>query len=221
MAGATLLATAASAQAVETAVRLPAWDVSGSVAVHSIRASELYDASDGYYDYWETQWQPGIQVGRYLTTNLKAEIGVHGPMHYTFYESDSVSVPGLPPGLGFADVDRNIRVFSVAPAITWQFSENSFLHPYVSAGVAMDVSDVHRFREAGTRSIVYSRTTVRYDVSGIDTRETVVAARPFFAAGSKSYFGNGQWFVRPEVELGVAKSRIGAVSLRLGVGVDF
>jgi hypothetical protein len=49
----------------------------------------------------------------------------------------------------------------------------------------------------------------------------VVEARPFFAAGTKSYFGNGRWFVRPEFEVGVTHARIGAVALRLGVGVDF
>ena len=85
----------------------------------------------------------------------------------------------------------------------------------------MDLLNTHRFREAGIESYPLSRTTVRYDVPGIDTRETAVAARPFFAVGSKSYFGNGRWFVRPEFEIGVAKSRIGHVSLRLGVGVDF
>jgi hypothetical protein len=189
--------------------------------VHSIRASDLDVGSDDDYDYWEGQWQPGVQIGRFLTTHLKAEIGVRGPMRYDFYETISVPAPALPSGFGVTYADKHVRVLSFAPAITWQFFENTFVHPYLSAGVAVDVSDIHRFREAGTSSIVVSRTTVRYDVPGIDTRETAVTARPFFAAGSKSYFGNGRWFVRPEIEIGVNKSRIGAVSLRLGVGADF
>jgi hypothetical protein len=217
--GATLLATTASAQASDTAVRMPAWDASGSLAIHFFQASDLDGSADDYYDS-EALGQPGAHVGRYVTPHLKVELGVRGPMQYTSY--DTILVPAPLPG-GFAEtwVDRNVRVVSFAPAITWQFFENTFTHPYVSAGVAVDLVDIHRFREAGTESYPLSRTTVRYDVPGIDTRKTVVKARPFFAAGSKSYFGNGRWFVRPEVEIGVAKSRIGAVSLRLGVGVDF
>ena len=128
----------------------------------------------------------GIQVGRYLTTQLKLEIGLRGPVQYFFYETDRVPAPALTGGFATESIDRHVRVFSFAPAITWQFFENSFAHPYLSAGVAMDVSDIHRFRQAGTGSIVQSRTTVRYDVPGVDTRETLVEARPFLAVGSKS-----------------------------------
>lgn len=220
-AGATLLATTVSAQANDTGVRRPVWDASGSVALHYVRASDLRSDRDFLYDDWATQWQPGVQVGRYLTPHLKVEIGVRGPTQYGFLESDRIPVPALPGGFGPAGIDRQVRVLSFAPAITWQFFENSFVHPYVSAGVAMDVSDIHRFREAGTREIFLSRTTVRYDVPGIDTRATAVDARPFLAAGTKSYFSNGRWFVRPEIQVGVTKSRIGQVSLRFGVGVDF
>jgi len=218
--GATLLATTASAQAGETVVRMPAWDASGNLAIHFFRASDLDGGDDHYYYDSEALAQPGAQVGRYVTPHLKVELGVRGPMQYTSY--DTIHVPAPLPG-GFAEtwVDRRVRVVSFAPAITWQFFENTFMHPYVSAGVAVDLVDVHRFREAGTESYPLSRATVRYDVPGIDTRETVVKARPFFAVGSKSYFGNGRWFVRPEAEIGVVKSRIGTGSLRLGVGVDF
>ena len=218
---ATLLATTVSAQESDPVARMPVWEASGSVGLHNIRASDLPSGRDSTYDYWEAQWEPGAQVGRYVTTHLKIEIGVRGPMQYDFYETVRVPAPALPGGFATTYVDRDVRLFSFAPAITWQFLENSFVHPYLSAGVAMDVSDVHRFREAGPESIVQSRSTVRYDVPGIDTRETVANARPFLAAGSKSYFSDGRWFVRPEIQVGIAKSRIGQVSLRLGVGVDF
>ena len=181
--GATLLATTVSAQASDT-VRMPVWEASGSVAMQNIRASELDGGQDYLYDYWESQLEPGVQVGRYITKQLKVEIGVRGPMQYSFYESDYVPAPGIPGGVP-ESIDRSVRVLSFAPAITWQFFENSFVHPYVSAGVAMDVSDIHRFRQAGTGSWVQSRTTVQYDVPGVDTRATAVDARPFLAVGTK------------------------------------
>jgi hypothetical protein len=221
MVGATLLATTVHAQATDTVVPMPRWDVNGSVAVNNTLASEIRIDPGRYYDYWAGQWEPGAQIGRYLTPHLKLEIGVRGPMHYDFSEDGRVPVAALPGGFGPAPIDVRVRVFSVAPAITWQFLENSFFHPYVSAGLAMDVSDIRRLRDAGTRETFLTRGSVRYDVPAVDTRATEFHARPFLAAGSKSYFSNGRWFVRPEIQVGVAKSRIGQVSLRFGVGVDF
>jgi len=216
-----LVATTASAQSADTAPRMPVWDASVSGALHNVRASEMRPQPDGLYDYFETQWEPGAQVGRYLTSHLKVELGVRGPMQSSFYETDLVPVPALTGGFGWSSVDVNVRVFSVAPAVTWQFLDNTFAHPYLSVGVAMDVMDVHRFRPARTETDYRGRTGVRYDVPAIDTRDTEFIARPFVAVGSKSYFSNGRWFVRPEIQVGTSKSRVSAVSMRLGVGVDF
>lgn len=217
----TLVATTASAQSADTAVRMPVWDASVSGAFHNVRASDLRPHTDGLYDYFETQWEPGAQVGRYLTRHLKVELGVRGPMQSRFYETDHVPVPALAGGFGRSSVDLTVRVFSFAPAVTWQFLDNTFAHPYLSAGVAIDVMNVHRFREARTETDYRGRTEVRYDVPAVDTRETNLIARPFVAVGSKSYFSNGRWFVRPEIQVGASQSRVGAVSIRLGVGVDF
>jgi hypothetical protein len=223
--GATLLATAVSAQSIETAQpRFPRWDASASIAMHQVRVNEV-DRSDDL-DYWEAQVEVRAQAGRYLTRRLKVELGVLAPMSYEFYESAYVPAPGLtlccgtPAGLGFAGIDQHVRVLSFTPAVTWQFFDNTFVHPYVTVGVDAGVSRIHRFRAAGTSSMTSSGRTIRYDVPGVDTRETVTQARPFLAFGTKSYF-NERWFARPEVQMGIARARIGQVSLRLGIGVDF
>ncbi|HUQ86466.1 MAG TPA: hypothetical protein VM096_02845 [Vicinamibacterales bacterium] len=213
---ATLVATTVSAQALD-AVRMPLWDAGASLAAAQTRASEL-----GYeYDYWESQWEPGIQLGRYLTPHLKLEMSVRGPMQYHFYEDEPVPVPAIPGGIGRSIVDSEIQLFSLAPAVTWQFFENTFVHPYVSVGVAVDVANIHRSREAHIETFYLTRGSVSYPVPALDTREIDVRAYPFLAAGSKSYFANGRWFVRPEIEIGVGRSRVAQYSMRLGVGVDF
>lgn len=218
--GALLVATLASAQGTETkAPRMPLWDASGAVALHNIRASDAHGGED-QFDWWEPQWETGVQAGRYLTPHLKVEMGVRGPMQYDFYESAQVPAPGLSGGVAFASIDRHVRLVSFAPGVTWQFFENRFVHPYVSAGVSFDVAEIHRSRDAHTVSVSRSNTTIRYSVPAVDTRETLVDARPFLAAGTKSYF-NRHWFVRPEAHVALAGSRVGQVSLRLGVGVDF
>ena len=219
--GVALLATPASAQQHETQARMPAWDATGSVAVHNVRAGDLHHDSDDRYDNWETQWEPGAQIGRYLTAHLKLEVGARGPMRYHLYESVPIPVPGAPGGFAPSWIERKVQAVSVAPAVTWQFFDNAFVHPYVSGGADITVANVHRFRAARTGSVTTSRTTVRYDEPAVDSHEVIVDARPFVAVGTKSYFHNGRWFVRPEIQAGISRSRIGQVSLRLGVGADF
>ena len=219
--GVVLLATPASAQGNDAQLRMPRWDATGSVALHNVRSGDAHSDSDGLYDYWETNWEPGFQVGRYLTTHLKVEVGVRGPMQYHFYESDRIPLPGVPGRFGPASIDRRVTVISIAPAVTWQFLDNTFVHPYVSGGLDIDLADIHRFRDARSGSITISGATIRYDQPAVDSHEAIVDARPFIAIGTKSYFHSGRWFVRPEIQAGISKSRFAQVSLRLGVGADF
>ncbi len=216
-----LVATTASAQDnADAGPRLPLWDATGTLGIHSIRASEVHSA-ERLYEWWETLGEPGFATGRYLTPHLKFEVGVRGPMNYRFVEPYLVPAPGLPGGVASTYIDRHVRLVSCSPVVTWQFFENAFVHPYVSAGVALDVLDVHRLRTPTTANVRQSNgTTVRYDVPGVDTHQTVVNVRPVFGAGTKSYF-NDRWFVRPDVQLEFMRAGIGQVSLRLGVGADF
>src|SRR5262245_42440646 len=209
--GAMFLATSAWAQASDiTTVRMPVWDASGSVALFNVRTSEASGPDDS--DYWETKAELRGQVGRYLTPHFKVEFAILAPMSYDFYEDVSVPVPAVPGAVGFTWVDRDVTVLSMQPAVTWQFFENTFVHPYVTAGISIDVANVHRFRDAGAGAIYLSGSrSIRFDVSPVDTRETVTEARPFVAFGTKSYF-NERWFARPEVQLGLAGARLSQVS---------
>jgi hypothetical protein len=218
--GATFLAASARAQASDvSAVRMPAWDASGSVALFNVRASDAQSGNDNL-DYWDTKAELRGQIGRYLTPHLKVEFGLLAPLSYDFYEQLSVATPAVPGGVATTWVDRDVTVLSLQPALTWQFFENTFVHPYVTAGVSVDVANIHRFRDAGADSVFVSGRSVRFDVPPVDTRETVTELRPFLAFGTKSYF-NEHWFARPEVQLGFGPSRLGQVSLRLGIGRDF
>lgn len=219
--GATLVASISWAQASDvSAVRFPLWDASGSIAFHNVRASEAQRGPDDF-DHWDANAELRGQAGRYLTSHLKVEFAVLAPMSYDFYERISVPAPAVPGGVGTTWVDRNVTVLSLQPALTWQFFENTFVHPYVAAGVSVDVANIHRFRDAGADSVFASgNRSFRFDVPAVDTRETVTEFRPFVAFGTKSYF-NEHWFARPEVQLGFGQSRLGQVSLRLGIGRDF
>ena len=100
--------------------------------------------------------------------------------------------------------------------MTYQFLSNTFMHPYVSGGVRVAMVDEHRFREA----FMYQFSNVRYAVPALDERRTLVVAKPFLAAGAKSYLSDTA-FVRSEVVGAFRRDGLAQVSLHLGLGLDF
>jgi len=124
-------------------------------------------------------------------------------------------VPGVPgPVYAATDIDR--RLTTVAPAFTWQFRENSFMHPYVSGGVKVGILEEHRVR---------TQDLYRFGAQGalvppLDERTTRVLARPFVAGGFKSYLSRSV-FVRTEGRVGVGPTGPRQVSILAGVGFDF
>ena len=130
------------------------------------------------------------------------------------YESLAVTVPGVPRGFVYQNVDR--QLFNVAPAVTWQFRENTFMHPYVSGGVRIGLLQEHRYNESDT----IRSGTITYQVPHLDERRTVVLARPFIAAGFKSYLSRSV-FVRTEGRAGFAQDGMRQLTGIIGIGVDF
>ena len=189
----------------------PRWDVSGGLGIHYLHRSDL-DVRDSW---WETKAQTRAQIGWYVTPHVKAEFSLAGPTTYELYEDERLPVAGLPAGL-FAITTRTLKLATLSPSATYQFFENTFAHPFLSAGLDVHVGDDHRERLAST----YTINRVSYPVSPIDTRRTLVFGRPFVAAGFKSYF-NDRTFVRPEVHTSFSRTGASQVSLRLDVGVDF
>jgi hypothetical protein len=187
------------------------WDLSAGVGLHYFAMREL-DETDGW---WDQKYQLRFQAGRYFSPHLKAELAVAGPSTYETYESTRIPVAGLPNG-GFAYNDRSVRVVSLTPAFTYQFLENTFAHPFVSAGASLDLVDDHRFR----RETTYTINRVSYSVPALDKRDTSLQARPFVAGGFKSYF-NERTFVRPELQVGFGSHGTAQMNIRLDFGIDF
>lgn len=187
------------------------WDVSAGVGARFFDGSDL---GDGYAN-WNGAWQPRVQVGRYLTPHLKVEVIAGSPMTYNFYVDEPVQLPGLTAPV-FAFAEHRSRVFSITPLITYQFLENSFAHPFVSAGLDVGVLAERTIRPQQTRRL----NGLTYTVPAAGSVRDAVLLRPVVAAGFKTYF-NERVFVRPEG--GLAFSRPGATqfNLRLDVGVDF
>jgi hypothetical protein len=192
-------------------VAFPRWDAGTSVGLLSVTAPE----SGGSWTGWEGAAELRADVGRYWTTHLKTEVGVGTSTAWSNFESEFIPAEGTtPPGWAYTETRR--RLYTVAPAVTWQFRENTFMHPYVSGGVKLGIARDHLDREA---AIVRTGNT-SYASARTEEDRTTLLARPFVAGGFKSYLSRSV-YVRTEGRLAFAQDGIRHVSLLAGIGVDF
>lgn len=212
----TLSAGAAGAQDAPVSNRslvpatFPRWDAGGSIGFLAVKTSDTLTT----WSDWEQKAEYRFDLGRYWTTHLKTDVAVSASNAWQDYESLAVTVPGVPRGFLYQNVDR--QLFNVAPAVTWQFRENTFMHPYVSGGVRVGLLQEHRYNESDT---IRSGSTI-YTVPHVDERRTILLARPFVAGGFKSYLSRSV-FVRTEGRAGFAQDGMRQLTGIIGIGVDF
>jgi len=189
----------------------PRWDLSGSVGLLNIASDDTGRSRRG----WDQKFEYRADLGRYWTTHLRTELSAGTSSQWDDFEVTPLPGLGGPaPIYAYTNVER--RLTTVAPAVTWQFRENSFLHPYVSGGVKVGLLHEHRvrtpdaFRFGGQAQVA----------PPLDERTTTVLARPFIAGGFKSYLSRSA-FVRTEGRVGLGSTEPRQVSLLAGVGFDF
>jgi len=221
--GAALLVAAAALaqtnqQVTLTPERPARWDVAGGAGF--LAKHNPGDPGDPYgpYDWWDRRGEIRFDLGRYLTTHLKAEIGVSLPQSWTDTQcGPRIPVAGLRFGYACTSLDLDRRLTNLAPGFTYQFRENAFAHPYVSAGVQIGVQETHTHNNA---PLLGTLNGIRYTVPAIDHRTTKILAHPFVAGGFKSYF-NDRAFLRSEGTVAIGSGGPDQMTLRLGFGLDF
>jgi hypothetical protein len=158
-----------------------------------------------------------LDAGRYLSTHLKIDAGVMRTSSYNNSNPRSFPVPGLPPEYYYITwAQTRVHSTSFSAAATYQFFENQFAHPFVSAGVALVRQAEHSIRPQ--HLVTLSR--IPYEIPAIDQRTTKLFARPFVATGWKSYF-NERIFIRSEVLIAVKPEGFSHATMRIGAGFDF
>jgi hypothetical protein len=170
------------------------WDIGGGAA---LRFSQQADAV-----------VPGGawtgEFGRYWTSHIKTSVAVT-----TAGQSTSTSA--------FTAQSWTTRRTTTVPAglgasATWQFLDNEFVHPYVTAGA--------RFASTSTLTKVYSNG-LGYPLVLEDNSPNRIQVRGLIGGGFKSYFGDGRTFMRSELLVAIDPSGTAHAVLQLGVGVDF
>jgi hypothetical protein len=215
LAGIVAAAWAAPAAAQDTTRSLkpatfPRWDLGGSIGSLTVTNTEIAST----WGTWHQKTEFRVDGGYYWTTHLKTDVSVSTSNQWQDYETVRFNVAGIPNAYAFDEITR--QFISVSPAVTWQFRENQFMHPYVSGGVRIGLLHEHLVRQAET----LRSGTLGYTVTPLDERRTEVVARPFLAGGFKSYVSR-RVFARTEARLAFAHDGIRQVSVVAGIGVDF
>lgn len=214
--GGLLVASTAGAQVVDGRGNpYRQWDIAVGGSLHFDREVDRTRP-----DPWGRDWEGGVAVqvdaGRYLTSHVKTEVSFAALTGRDEFWSEPVATPG---GIGQAFYHTDIARKQVGAALTYQFFDNVFAHPYVSAGARATLHDRRTSRDR--TAWVYDRTGgTSFQVPPFEGRDLDVLVRPYVAAGFKSYF-NERSFIRSELSTAYADSGIIQWTLRLGFGVDF
>jgi hypothetical protein len=190
------------------------WDAGGSLGLF-ITGNEDFGGNPYAQTDGAAAWN--LDLGRYVTTHLKADVGVmlNGTRHVYGFPASPVS--GLPPGYTYAAyAQTSVHPTSLSGAVTYQFFENAYVHPYLSTGVRTTWQAEHTVRYPQTFIV----NGVTYRVPPLDERYTARLTRPFVAGGFKSYF-NERTFMRSEVLIALGPHGFSHATLRIGAGVDF
>jgi hypothetical protein len=215
LAGVLAAALAAPAAAQDNARSLkpatfPRWDLGGSIGALNMTNTEIASSRAS----WHQKAEFRADAGYYWTTHLKTEVALGSSNQWKDYETVPFNVPGIPNAYAYDEITR--QFLFVSPAVTWQFRENQFMHPYVSGGVRIGLLQEHLVRQEAT----LRSGTLSYTVTPLGERRTDIVARPFLAGGFKSYVGR-RVFARTEARLAFAQDGIRQVSAVAGIGVDF
>ena len=194
-----------------------AWDVSTFGGVFAARSPVSgYEAP---YDEWLHTGQIGVSVGRHLTRHLKIDAEAAATGTGRQFVQRFVVVNGFPTPIG-AEAETSVR--TVAAAATWQFFDNEWVHPFVTAGVQADMQrrairvwEQYSYgsdsRAPGTPTLI-----AREQHHG---PETSVRVQPVIGGGVKAYM-TPRTFLRADGRAsfdGVRQS----LAFRAGIGVDF
>jgi hypothetical protein len=191
--------------------KLPAWDADFSLGVTSNSPADEGRKHGGP----DARGELRLDVGHYWAQHLKTEAGLAFLNTWDDYEYESIPVQGLPGG-GYSILSKSVRMTILTPALTYQFLENEFAHPYLSVGARIGFLATHSIRYAQT----YTQNRISYSVPALDRTDTSVVARPVIAAGYKSYF-NERAYMRTELQTSFGADGSLHPALRIGFGFDF
>ena len=192
-------ARAASAQAVQLVpADFPRVELAGGVGWQGVRRPS--------FENWNDRYDTGTlsaTAGFFWTRHLKTEVTVSTSGEGSMFESvQAPPVAGRPPT--FRYLEHFYQETAISPAVSYQFLENRWVHPFLTAGV-----DFGR-----------ERHEVFEIQQNLRTSESTHFADAFVGAGAK-FFMTERSFVRSDIKYAFRDRETDRTTWTVGVGFEF
>ncbi len=213
---ATFLVThAAAAQSISLVPSDPKrWDTSVTIGWLGGNKEEI----GGDWDQWYDTFATSVEIGRYWTRHLKTDLGATLTTEGDVYSQEQFTVPGQSFPVFFSRQHRfGVKALHLSAA--YQFLENTWVHPFVGAGVQLAWE---RHRTETPFPTAFGRDgrgpfTVP-PLAEIDRAR--FDSRPFVTGGAKFYVAE-HGFIRTDLSAAFDGRGTQRVWWRVGGGMDF
>jgi hypothetical protein len=186
-------------------------DIAGSIGWLNVNKSELSSSNDWY----NRGLHGAVTAGWYWSTHLKTELEASASKKVRFFASRELLIDGI---RSYAASEHTFTTRRVSIAQAYQFEENAWFHPHVSAGVDFNWETTTRFdREIYQYLIGSPGRIIRPAIR--EPERTDLHVRPFAAVGFKAYM-TPRGFFRTDARVSAGK-RLEEILFRFGFGVDF
>ena len=187
-----------AAKAQQLPVPSPSWDV--AVTAGSFHGQSIDDARSTYWNHsstalrasWHHSGEWRLTAGRYWTPHFKTEVEFGATGEGDRYIQRFATVPGSAAPYPYG-AQEFVKLRQGSGRITWQFLDNQWIHPYLSAGVSFD--------EERTRTQVFQ--PVYYQDPRNPSTRVVITPQP---EGPRTAYrtgvvlgGGAKWYVSPRV----------------------
>ena len=191
----------------------PKVEVAGSVGVISARPGENHTMYD---DDWYGQGRYAGSVAYYWTRHLKTEFEHQWSGEGTRYVDDYTLVAGVP--LHFA-AESSHQLQQSSLRMVWQFRDNAWVHPYVSAGAVLDAERQRSHTPVTYQPDARGQRVLVQNERNFDER-TELRGGVSLGAGAKFYMTRRAFFNAGGV-VTYSQPDKGTVNLVAGFGIDF
>jgi opacity protein-like surface antigen len=170
--------------------------------------------NDPYGNDWYGDGRYAGSIAYYWTKNLKTEFEHQWSGEGARYEQDFVTVNGAIHPLGR---EAFFQLQQSSLKIVWQFGDNQWVHPYVSAGAVLDIERRHSFSQPVYQPGVRGTVIVR---PATETDQRTDYRSGWTLGGGAKFYVTRKAFLNAGV-IGT-NSRPGAtISVLTGFGIDF
>jgi len=212
--GALVFTRSAAAQTISLVpADTPRWDVGGTVGwLGRTERSAVGTFRDGT---WLNAGSFGASLAYHWNPHLIVEGEVATSSSASFYSLESVAVSGRSTPT-FLSREHHVKTTGGSASIVYQFFENRWVHPFLTAGVesVRNRDRIETFAPLPTPAAPFSVPTIASETKTAD------AVRPLFGGGFKFYVTE-RAFIRTDVRFAFDGPGLASTTWRSGIGVDF